>query len=148
VLLIITRSRANNRGETERSPSIKSYLFTEKRIFMYPLHHLRPLLRISARYAEIPNSRSSAFCVAQHNSRYRDIICKIHINFARGTDSVQRTRPSGATAFHGRQFRTAAWHSSHAFLPLFGLPAVVLAASFFPKASGRILRCGPRPLSS
>lgn len=70
---------------------------------------------------------------------------QICINFAPGrrTFSVGRTRRSGATAFRGRQFRTTAWRSSHAF-PRFSVCSLCVwrflsltAFFFFPKPLSR-----------
>jgi len=132
VLLIITWSRANNReqgakkgNQTFSIDQIVSPpdIITEKRIynrFIYPLHQLTSSLtyfrvfRGNTKFSVLGPSRIIIHVIATLYAKYTLI--------SREELSVQRTRPSGATAFHGRQFRTAAWHSSHAFLPLFGLP--------------------------
>lgn len=61
---------------------------------------------------------------------------QIRVNFAHGGGAFPAggTRRSGATAFRGRQFRAAAWRSSHAF-PRFSVCSCVAVPTprpFFP----------------
>lgn len=70
---------------------------------------------------------------ARCNSCRRNIICKSAlISRMEGASPAGGTRRSGATAFRGRQFRAAAWRSSHAF-PRFSVCSCVAVpiASFF-----------------
>lgn len=77
---------------------------------------------------------------------------QIRVNFAHGGGAFPAggTRRSGATAFRGRQFRAAAWRSSHAF-PRFSVCSCVAVptASFFSSdfLSSGSFPANPRPAS-